>query len=135
MSRCTRGRSVRHWRARGGAARPRNNHMRILFLANDFPNPFLPNKGTFNRHLAQALAQEHDVQVISPILWTEEVNARMHGVGLAHARRAVTSGVHVHYPRYYYTPGILHDRSGWFYWRSVQGAIRRVFDAARPDLV
>jgi glycosyltransferase involved in cell wall biosynthesis len=110
--------------------------MRILFFANDFPNPYRPNKGPFNRHLTRALAKIHDVEVISPIPWVDEVKARVRGhAAFDRARRAVLDGALVQYPRYYYSPGILQDRSGWFYWRSVNDAVRRVFDVAQPDLV
>jgi|GEM_PF-5313090 len=35
--------------------------MRILFLSNDFPSPWLPTKATFNFELARALWRQNDM--------------------------------------------------------------------------
>jgi hypothetical protein len=42
--------------------------MRLLLIANDFPNPFDRNKGVFNLNLAKALLPEHEIRVICPVL-------------------------------------------------------------------
>ena len=41
--------------------------MRILAITNLFPNPFQPQRATFNRQQFAALAGDHAVSVISPI--------------------------------------------------------------------
>jgi teichuronic acid biosynthesis glycosyltransferase TuaC len=111
--------------------------MRFLFIANDFPNPLNPTKAVFNLYLAQALARNHEVRVISPISWVEELSARHRKckARLPVGRSAVIDGITVHYPRYYYPPKILRRSYGWFYWQSIRNTVKREIVAGRPDAV
>jgi teichuronic acid biosynthesis glycosyltransferase TuaC len=113
--------------------------MRVLFIANDFPNPGRPAKGVFNLNLVRALASRHQVKVISPVAWTEPVRAIAAGAAEVwnFDRDLVggVDGVEVRYPRYYYPPGVLRSYHGWCYWQSVRGTVESLSQAAPPDLV
>ena len=52
------------------------NLMRLLALTNLYPNPYQPHRATFNRQQIRALAAQHEVRVIAPILWTDELRER-----------------------------------------------------------
>ena len=41
--------------------------MRILVITNLYPNPYQPQRATFNREQIRALAREHSVRVIAPM--------------------------------------------------------------------
>ncbi len=110
--------------------------MRVLVVTNLYPNPFQPQRATFNRQQVRALAREHEVAVIAPVLWTEELAARRAGhPPLPPGRRAESDGVPVEYPRYLYTPFRMRGWYGRFYRWSVARAFRRAVAAFRPDLV
>jgi glycosyltransferase involved in cell wall biosynthesis len=110
--------------------------MRLLFIANDFPNPYKPHKGMFNLHLVRALAKNHDVGVISPVPWVDDLQAIRNGAAESgHFQRDDLDGIDVRYPRYYYPPGVLRNQYGWFYWQSVHGTVARMMKAHRPDAV
>ena len=110
--------------------------MRILFIANDFPNPFEPGKGLFNMYLARALASRHDIRVICPIPWTAELSARIHGrKPLDFVRHQESDGIRIDYPRYYYPPKCLRNHYGTFMWWSVQGCVGRILGTFQPDAV
>jgi len=109
--------------------------MRILFLANDFPSPWLPTKGTFNFELARSLAAQHEVQVLAPIPWFSEL-ARRTGISpeLTKARTEKRDGLTIYYPRYYYTPKIGRSWYDWYMWYSVKSSLKKLA-VFRPDAV
>lgn len=110
--------------------------MRILLLTTVFPNPFEPNKGVFNLKLARALAQKHEVRVISPISWVTEWGARRPAPGsLGPERRVALEGIEVSHPRYYYPPKLFRNLYSVFYWQSVRKTARRVVGVFPPDVV
>jgi glycosyltransferase involved in cell wall biosynthesis len=110
--------------------------MKILFISNVFPSPYLPTKGPFNFELVRALAREHEVRVIAPIGWADEWCARRNGApSLNGGRCARVDGIEVHYPRYYYLPRVLRRFYGHFLWHSVRPVIQRLLQEQRPDAV
>jgi glycosyltransferase involved in cell wall biosynthesis len=110
--------------------------MRLLFITSEFPNPYEPTKAVFNQCLVGALAREHHVQVVSPISWVDECRARWRGAErLGSPRQRIVDGVEVHYPRYLYTPGLLRNHYGLFFWHSARSAIQRALKSRQPDLV
>ena len=112
--------------------------MRLLLFANDYPSPWHPTKGTFNRELALALARQHDLHVICPIPWMDAWNRRpatLHSVERVSGRHSAAPRLEVHYPRYYYPPKLLRNQYGWFYWQSVRGTVRRVVASSMPEAV
>jgi glycosyltransferase involved in cell wall biosynthesis len=110
--------------------------MRVLVLTNLYPNPQEPNRATFNRHQISALAREHVVRVISPILWTDELSARLRrGARLPSTRRVTCDGITVDHPRYYYTPKLLRSRYGHFFERSVRASFHQAIREFSPEIV
>ena len=107
--------------------------MRILALTNLFPNACEPNRAAFNRHQLVALGQRHELRVIAPIAWTSELTSRLRGNRLP--RQANYDGVPVHYPRFYFTPKILRNWYGHFYFASVRKRARAIAAEFNPDLV
>jgi glycosyltransferase involved in cell wall biosynthesis len=110
--------------------------MRILALTNLYPNPFQPQRATFNRHQFRLLNERHPLRVIAPILWADERRARRAGAPpLPPGRRVVHDGITVDHPRYWYTPKVLRGMYGRFFLWSVRRTFRAVADEFRPDLV
>jgi glycosyltransferase involved in cell wall biosynthesis len=110
--------------------------MRILGLTNLYPNPWQPHRAPFNRHLFRLLAAEHQVRVISPVAWTDELAARRGGAAaLPHGRRLVTDSLAVEHPRYYFPPRILRGWYGHCYRASVRRTFQRTVDEFQPELV
>jgi teichuronic acid biosynthesis glycosyltransferase TuaC len=109
--------------------------MRLLLITNIFPSPLHPTKGVFNLELARALSRLHDVRVICPIAWTEELAAFRHGRQLPAGRTHVVDQVSVHFPRYYFSPKVMRRHYGAFMWHSVRGTVRRELEQFPPDAV
>ena len=110
--------------------------MRLLAITNLYPNPYQPNRATFNRQQIGALAAQHEIRVIAPILWTDELRERRRqGRRLAPNRRAICDGLAVEHPRYVYPPKLLRGWYGHCFLRSVQPAFKKVMRELRPDLV
>jgi glycosyltransferase involved in cell wall biosynthesis len=110
--------------------------MRILVLTNLYPNPLQPNRATFNRQQVKALAERHEVAVIAPVAWVEEMSARWRGAAaLPEGRRTTCDGIAVEHPRYFYTPKMARGSYGRFYLASVRAAFERALLRLEPDLV
>lgn len=111
--------------------------MRILTLTNLYPNPSQPHRAAFNRLQLQALAREHQVQVIAPIPWTTEWMARRDD---SHPdpeqnRTRICDGMIIHHPRYTFTPKVLRGWYGRFFLESVRDTFLDVARTFRPDVV
>lgn len=110
--------------------------MRILALTNLYPNPYQPNRATFNRQDLAILAGRHAVRVVAPILWTDERAAvREMGRRLPPSRQATLDGIAIDHPKYWYTPKVLRGQYGRFFLWSVARTVRRVAAEFRPDLL
>ena len=110
--------------------------MRILAITNLYPNPFQPQRATFNRHQFRILGQHHPVQVIAPIAWTDEIRARRSGAARLPAGRRITlDGLTVDHPRYIFPPKIARGWYGHFYRACVKKTFRRAVREFAPDLV
>ena len=95
--------------------------MRILVITNLYPNPCQPQRATYNRQHFRALARDHEVKVVAPISWMDELRTQLRG-GSALPRnwRCQLDGIDVVHPRYYYPPGILRSQYGRFFLRSIR---------------
>ena len=110
--------------------------MRILTVTNLYPNPFHPQRATFNREQFRALAREHEMRVVSPIAWTDELAARRAGSPrLPVGRRMEVDGIPVEYPRSFFIPRILRGMYGHCFRWSLGGAFWRNVTVFRPDVV
>lgn len=107
-----------------------------MFLTNVFPSPWLPTKGTFNLELARALAAHHELTVVNPIAWADELSARREIPASIHRdRRQTRDGFDVHYPRFYYPPKIGRRWYHRFMWHSLKPGLRRIQRDLRPQAV
>jgi glycosyltransferase involved in cell wall biosynthesis len=111
--------------------------MRVLALTNLYPNPWQPQRATFNRVQLRVLAENHcPVSVIAPIAWSDELRARRCGKpALPAGRRVELDGMTIDHPRMFYTPGVLRGWYGQFFLRSVRGTFRRVVKEFAPTIV
>ena len=110
--------------------------MRILALTNLYPNPLQPHRASFNRHQFRLLAKDHPMQVIAPVLWTDEWTiARRKGLRVPRGRRVMNDGIVVDHPTYWYTPKLLRGWYGRFYLESVRAAFRKAVAEFSPDIV
>lgn len=110
--------------------------MRILTITNLYPNPFHPNRATFNRQQFRALAARHPMRIISPIAWTDELRARWNGAARIPAgRTAERDGIAVSHPLYLFPPKVMRGIYGNLFRRCVRPSFRRALDEFRPDLI
>ncbi len=110
--------------------------MKVLVLTNLYPNPLQPHLAPWNRAQLRALSARNEIQVISPILWTEELSARRRTARrMAAGRRSSCDGIPVEHPRYLYPPKVLRGTYGNCYLWSVGRAFRRSVHAFRPDVI
>jgi teichuronic acid biosynthesis glycosyltransferase TuaC len=109
--------------------------MRLLFLSNEFPNRCERSKATFNQDLLTALARDHEVTVISPIAWWDELRTRCRHPFRPWLRTRQVGRLVVHHPRFYYTPGRLRHWYGSFLWWSLRATVSRILRGPQPDCV
>ena len=110
--------------------------MRLLLITNVFPNPTQPTRGTFNLEMTRALCRlGHEIDVVAPVSCFEEWRARRMGRRIGPQRQERMHGMHVYYPRSYYTPKVLRSCYGWFLWHSIRSTVLAVVKANQPDIV
>lgn len=110
--------------------------MRILALTNLYPNPWQPQRATYNRRDFKALAKLCPLRVIAPIAWPDELRARRAGKpALPASRRVELDGLTVDHPRVFHTPGVLRGWYGRFFYWSVRSTFRRVLREFEPSIV
>jgi glycosyltransferase involved in cell wall biosynthesis len=107
--------------------------MRVIFITPNFPNPLDPTRGNPNYQSARALARRHHITVIAHVSWLDELRRRRRSQALERVR--TVDGIEVHHPRYYYPPGLMRSRYGWFLWHSIRPTILNVLDRFQPDVV
>ena len=109
--------------------------MRVLAVTNLYPNPYQPHRAPFNRQQLGALAAQHELAVIAPIAWTDElVLRRKFGARLAEGRRVVCDGMTVDHPRYLFPPKVLRGWYGHCYHKSVRSCFTRAVEEFRAEL-
>ena len=110
--------------------------MRIIAITNLYPNPYQPQRATHNRQHFRALARDHELRIVAPISWVDELRGRLDGKGrLPRSRRCEVDGMEVVHPRYYYPPGVLRSRYGQFFLRSIRSYVRDMAREALPDIL
>ena len=90
--------------------------MKIVLISTLYPNSAQPTRALYNkRHFEAIRALGYEVEVIAPIPWFP-------GKRNLAARIEMESGITVHHPRYFYTPGFcIHH-----HWRFYQMAVGRL---------
>ena len=110
--------------------------MRVLAMTNLYPNPFQPQRATFNRHRLRILGESLPVRVIAPIAWTDEWKARRGGHPALPAGRSLEfDGMTVAHPRYLFPPKVGRSWYGRFYLKSVENAFAKALAEFRPTLL
>lgn len=108
--------------------------MRILVLTNLYPRPFRETLAPFNRAQFHALVPEHELRIVAPVAWTEELRDRLRG-RVTTSRRQTADGVTVEHPLYFFLPKIApHHYGPCFLW-SVRRTIRRVIREFHPEII
>ena len=86
--------------------------------------------------MTRALCQMgHQIDVVSPVSWVDEWQAWCKGRKIGPERHEVLHGMHVYYPRYYYTPKVLRTCYGWFMWHSVRRTLLPLLHGNPPDAI
>jgi teichuronic acid biosynthesis glycosyltransferase TuaC len=107
---------------------------RILAVTSEFPNPWQPNRASFNRQHLNALSEFHDVSVFCPVAWR---NLPLPPPRLVNRLPpdSVATRLSVTYDSYWYTPGVLRANYDSFMWRSCSKRLLQECDRFRPDVV
>ena len=103
--------------------------MRVLFLSSVYPKPHAPTRGIYCRLQCEALAERHEVRIVSPTPWLEAL-----GRGAMRNSNGTNRIAEVH-PTYYFPPRVLMSRADRFMWASVRGVVRATVREFRPDCV
>ncbi|MEZ6050312.1 MAG: glycosyltransferase [Planctomycetaceae bacterium] len=109
--------------------------MNILFLSTVFPDDAEPSRGTYNLELCRALAEDHDVRVVSPRGWTEALPRTLMGRKYHSEKVLRDTNIKAVYPTYWYPPRFCREQYGDFLWRSSRRAVRELCGDATPDAV
>lgn len=107
--------------------------MRLLFLSTEFPNKFDSTKATFNFDLMRSLSVDHEIEIVSPIPWTEEL--RGYFCGINRATDVPNTRLHITNPRYYFIPKIFREHFDKFLWWSLCRTITRLKSLPKPDCI
>ncbi len=108
--------------------------MNIICITNLFPDSDHPGFAPFNLQQFSHLARRHDLYVISPVSWCRRLGLMLSGRSLQPPAE-VEALMDVHYPVYYYTPGMLRGLYGRFYHHSIVSLFRRLTAEIHPHLV
>lgn len=109
--------------------------MRILFISTTFPDATSPARGTYNSALCAAMADEHQVRVVSPRSFTSAIPFRLKGKSYELPEHLKAAGLQADYPTFWYTPRYKQERSGDQMWWSVKKTIKRQIEEFQPDAV
>ncbi|HEV3447060.1 MAG TPA: glycosyltransferase, partial [Gemmataceae bacterium] len=109
--------------------------MRILMLTNLYPNALQPIRANHQRQQIRLVARRHEVSIIAPVAWTDELAARAKGRRLPPGRRTILDGMAVQHPRYWFPPKVGRGFYGRFLYWSVRRAFQRSLREFRPELV
>ena len=101
---------------------------RLLYISNLYPNPREPQRSTFNQQQIRALSNYFEIDVIAPISW------------VLHRGRVISThldgkDIRVFHPLYYYTPRVLRQHYGMFYYLSIRGVARRLLGERRYSAI
>lgn len=110
--------------------------MRVLVVTNLYPNPCQPHRAAFNRQLFHALSSRHELRVVAPIAWTDELLERSrNGRRLCPRRVEAGDGIVVDHPRYLFPPKLLRGLYGRCYRYSIRAAVRQAVLELRPQII
>jgi teichuronic acid biosynthesis glycosyltransferase TuaC len=107
--------------------------MRILFFSTAFPQPTDPVRAVYNLERCRALAERHEVAVISPCRWTDRFPR--YGSKSRQVDADIGCFVDVRYPTFIYPRGLLHQQHHHWLWWSCRHDVAAVLAAFKPHAV
>ncbi len=114
-------------------AKNRGNFLKVLIFSRLFPNPGAPTAATFNVEQFRRLASQAEVQVVTPVGLPEKVRSVLKGPALP--RQDTVAGMTVHYPTFFYTPGVAHRYHGRMLYWSVVRTVDRIIQGFSPQVI
>lgn len=102
---------------------------RILYISNLYPNTIFPAMAAFNRQQINALREYCDIEVIAPVPWTSLLNNKIS------LRIREENGVIIHHPTYFYTPRILREWYGDFFFFSIKSLATSLLEMKHFDVI
>lgn len=109
--------------------------MRVLFISTTFPDADTPAKGTYNSALCAALAEEHDVYVVSPRPFPQALKYKLKQKQFQLPTCLSERGITAVYPTFWYTPRFWQEHSGDQMWWSTQKLFGSIIEEFQPDAV
>jgi glycosyltransferase involved in cell wall biosynthesis len=108
--------------------------MRILAITNLYPWAGQELLAPYNQQQFRHLAEEHEMAVIAPVAWTEQVKGWWRGRRVR--RRYLNDhGTWVYHPTYFFPPKVLQHQYGKFYLSSISKLAWRLVRDFRPEVV
>lgn len=108
--------------------------MKVLAITNLFPDSSRPGFATFNRQQLFHLSALCELRLIAPLPWTRRFSMALKGESPAPPEEFEGRAV-IEYPSWYYTPKILRDLYGSFFYRSITSAVDRATSGSKPDVI
>lgn len=101
---------------------------KILFISAFYPNPCEESIAPYNRQILSSLSDFYDIDAIVPVSWTKRMR-------LSIPSFVCKGRLNIHYPTYYYTPGILRNLYGAFYHFSIAKTVEKLVSENDYDLI
>jgi glycosyltransferase involved in cell wall biosynthesis len=108
--------------------------LRILAITNQYPRLGHDMIAPFNRQQFRALAEHHQLHVVTPVSWTDKVRDLVR-LELPPRRYLNRDGIWVHHPAYFFPPRMMQHHYGRFYLASVRRTVERVLRRFRPQVL
>lgn len=107
--------------------------MKILVVTNLFPNPLEPVRSTFNEEQIASLAEQHELEVVSPIDSPRWFSWLVNGQ-LKQLKVKAWKGISAHYPLHINIPKVLLQLNGWLMFVSLIPTVLRL-KSFHPDVI
>ena len=108
--------------------------MRILAISNLYPRPGHDTLAPFNRQQFDAIAANHNLVVVAPVPWTDELRDLRWGHRIPRLY-TTAEGIEVRHPRYYFPPKLLRASYGRFFLASIRREVLDLSKEFRPDVI
>jgi teichuronic acid biosynthesis glycosyltransferase TuaC len=109
--------------------------MRILYLSSVFPQVYEPTRGVFSQQLCRALSARHELRIIAPRPWVDEVRHPFRSQSTDQDDLSQRAGWQAYRPRYFYPPGMLRGMHAFCMWASIRRGVLRLLKEFMPDCV
>ncbi len=109
--------------------------MNLIVITNLFPNPLEPHRSPFNLKQIRALANNHDVTVVSPVSWVSKIKNAIKFKSLSLYKISKYQNIEVRYPTYYYFPGMLRYLNGYFMFFSIYRTVMKIHNVDKATFL